>query len=286
MYQLRNLICRNVVPSDPEKNMNAAEDFMLLLVHCHTVAAAHYLLKKKPHNLVSLCKEIIEEFVHLPNTSNESTPEADDTVKLYATEVLSLGLVWHGFHDAVREADGERLLRYWKLLLVPFKSSSHRNYAKEAVNVLFQYHYVFSERQKAQLLWSRCINTKGQRGTNIPCDLFMEHLNRRLKTVVRGMGSNATPRKIQKAGESLQTLQKVCEAFEKQTTTQVGGTKHPYPSFGKDFRTILSTLVETRVFESVPKRRHPSFKFTRSIIQTNTKKQLEKKVDMTLKALV
>ena len=63
----------------------------------------------------------------------------------------------------------------------------------------------------------------------------MEHLNRRLKTVVRGMGSNATPRKIQKAGESLQTLQKVCEAFEKQTTTQVGGAKHPYPSFGKDF---------------------------------------------------
>ena len=33
MYQLRNVINRTMVPPDPEKNMNAAEDFMLLLVH-------------------------------------------------------------------------------------------------------------------------------------------------------------------------------------------------------------------------------------------------------------
>ena len=266
--------------------MNAAEDFMLLLVHCHVIAAAQYLMQKKPHSLASLSKEIIEEFIHLPNISNKPTPESDDTIKFYATELLSLGLLWHGFHDAVREADGDRILRYWKLLLVPFKSSGHRNYAKEAVNVLFQYHYVFSERQKAQLLWSRCVNTKGQKGTNIPCDLYMEHLNRRLKTVIRGMGSNVTPFKIQKAGESLQTIQNVCEAFEKQTTKQVSGDKHPYPSFGKDFCTVLGALVNNKVFENIPKRSHPSFKFKKSIIQINTKAELVKKVDMLLKKLV
>lgn len=34
----------------------------------------------------------------------------DDEVLLYATEVLSLGLLWHGFHDAVKEADGDRII--------------------------------------------------------------------------------------------------------------------------------------------------------------------------------
>ena len=32
--------------------------------------------------------------------------------------LLSLGLLWHGFHDFVREGDGERILRYWKFLCV------------------------------------------------------------------------------------------------------------------------------------------------------------------------
>ena len=40
MYQLKNLIGRSAVPNDPEKNMNAAEDFMLLLVHAFVAAAS------------------------------------------------------------------------------------------------------------------------------------------------------------------------------------------------------------------------------------------------------
>jgi len=43
---------------------------------------------------------------------------------LYAAELLSLGLLWHAFHDAVREGDGERILRHWKFMLVIFKSTT------------------------------------------------------------------------------------------------------------------------------------------------------------------
>ena len=142
MYHLRNLICRNLVPAEPEKNMNAAEDFMLLLVHTHV---------KDP--VKEMAKSIVCNF-----TSN-AIADSDDTIHLYATELQFLGLLWHGFHDALRESDGKRILHYWKLLLVLLRFSSHRNYAKEAVNLLFQYHYVFYDGQKAQLLWSRCVYT-------------------------------------------------------------------------------------------------------------------------------
>ena len=67
------------------------------------------------------------------------------------------------------------------------KATKHRNYAKETLLLLLQSNY-FSERMKLQLLWSRCVNTKGRVGTNV--DLHMEHLNRRLKTVLRSMGAN------------------------------------------------------------------------------------------------
>ena len=79
-----------------------------------------------------------------------------------------MGLLWHGFHYSVKEADGDRILRYWKFLLVVFKSNSHRRHAKEAVNVLYtSTTNVLLERKKAQLLWSR-VNTRGYPGANIP----------------------------------------------------------------------------------------------------------------------
>ena len=44
---------------------------------------------------------------------------------------MTLGLLRHGFHDSVREGDGDRIL-LWKFLLPTFKQENHRNYAKEA----------------------------------------------------------------------------------------------------------------------------------------------------------
>ena len=42
-----------------------------------------------------------------------SSNKADsfDDVNLFATELLSLGLLWHGFHDAVKEGNGDWLRR-------------------------------------------------------------------------------------------------------------------------------------------------------------------------------
>ena len=51
-------------------------------------------------------------------------------------ETRSIGVTWYGFYNSVQEGDGERILRYWKRLLVLFKFSNNHNYAKEAVNIL------------------------------------------------------------------------------------------------------------------------------------------------------
>ena len=194
------------------------------------------------------------------NTSTSSSRECDDGVHTYAMDFLTLALLWHGFHDSIKEGDGDRILRYWKFLLVAFKSTNHRNYAKEALNLLVQYHYTFSERQKAQLLWSRCINTRGYPGGNITCDLHMEHLNRRLKTVIRNMGANNKPARIEKAGKAIATVQHVCQVFEEQTTGKRHSDHHSFPSFGKDFESILKALQDENVFVKVSGRQHPTFK--------------------------
>lgn len=222
-------------------------------------------------------------YVHLPRIDDQATERCDDGVHLYAAELLSLGLLWHAFHDAVREGDGGRVLRHWKFMLVIFKSTNHRNYAKEAVNLLLQYNYTFSERERAQLLWSCCVNTRGYPGANIPCDLFMEHLNRRLKTVIRSMRANVNPTTIQKAGKAIASVQRVCQQFELQTCNQLHSDCHPYPSFGKDFESALKALEEENVFVPVSVRQHSSFKFKCGLMETLNRTDLLKKVEATIK---
>ena len=82
--------------------MDSAEDFMQLRLHTHVVAAAKTILSlhyvKSVHELSRM---IILNFMHLPNfdfvvTSDDST----NGVYVYATELFSLGWVWHGFYDA------------------------------------------------------------------------------------------------------------------------------------------------------------------------------------------
>lgn len=144
-------------------------------------------------------------------------------------------------------------------MLVTFKTSNHRNYAKEAVNLLLQYNYLFSDRQKAQLLWNRCVNTTGRPGANIPCDLHDEHLNRRFKIILRGQGANVNPRSVERAGKSIASVHHICQIFEEQqpppftqTIIQFQGFQHHTPSSGgrKCIRAKTAQVVQVQMWDT------------------------------------
>jgi L1 cell adhesion molecule like protein len=98
----------------------------------------------------------------------------DDEVQRHAMKFLSYGLLYWEFSDSIREGDGLRILRCWRYLLFFFKASKRYNYSIEAHNMLAQYHFWLSPRQSMQLIWSRCVNTHGIPGRNIPSDLHLE----------------------------------------------------------------------------------------------------------------
>ena len=45
---------------------------------------------------------------------------------MYARELFTLALIWLEFYDTVREADGDRILLSWKIMLPIF--TNHTNY--------------------------------------------------------------------------------------------------------------------------------------------------------------
>ena len=147
MYQLKNLINR-AVPSDPSDNVKAAEDFLLLLITAHIVAAARILYSLiNPTSVSYLAKPLVATYLRLPLLDAKTSSVIQDGVHAYALDFLSLGLLWLAFHDASKEGDGNRLVLHWKLLLVVFKSANRPNYGKEAVKLLIQQRYILSEQK-------------------------------------------------------------------------------------------------------------------------------------------
>lgn len=156
-------------------------------------------------------------------------------------------LLWHGFHDAVKEGDGDRIVLYWKVLLPVFQQSGHYNYAKEAFMLLAQTH-MLSERKVMELKWSRTVNTTGRTGCNIPCDLHMEHLNHRLKSMLGNIAPNANSQAIEKVAKSLGVVNDVCKNFEKEVDARVNKPFTSYSSFSKDLKKMSDLLQQDEVF--------------------------------------
>ena len=91
LYQLKNLNNQTSVPSDPQNNMNAAEDFLLLILHAHIVAAVNMLQSINSTNDVKeLACAVVTNYVRLPRVDGKDAEMSDDKVYVYAAEVLSL----------------------------------------------------------------------------------------------------------------------------------------------------------------------------------------------------
>ena len=147
--------------------------------------------------------KIVDTYVNYKLNFKSPPEPSSDGVYVYCVEMLSLGLFYVLFKDAIKEGNGEEVLRCWKYFVPIFKASGRTNYSIEAFLTLYQCHYTLSPRLSHQLIWIRFINTHGQPGHNIECDLHMEHLNRLCKTSIKSMGANKTEKAIVRASKAI-----------------------------------------------------------------------------------
>ena len=173
LYQLRNLINRRNVTKEAKSDVNANEDFLEVSVTGYILAAAMSLLGMtdldgpplpslvspdlwmedvavRRATLADIASAIVEAHVDLKTEfssgpafgEEEEDEEAVSSVYDYTCEVISLGLLYLNFKDAVREGDGGRVLLMWKYFLLVFRATGHTNYAMEALTLLTQYFVV------------------------------------------------------------------------------------------------------------------------------------------------
>ena len=228
--------------------------------------------------LYSFCQEVIDEHVNFSFCSEVNC--STDGVLNYTNEVMSLGIFYLNYKDAVREGDGERVLLCWKYLLPIFKVTDRRNYSLEVLRMLYSFHFTLSPRQKHQLLWSWFVNVRGLPGHNIAADLHMEHLNHVCKQAVRGIGANKTKESITRIGKAIGPLAEVTSNFDRDVLTLSNNGHHKVASAKKDNSTVINELLNhARMFEETENRHLYYFKnFCKkgSLFMKVSKKQITK----------
>lgn len=289
LNQIRNVVNRTNIASKPEKNFNACDDFFQLVTTCHILAAslqAFHMdsLEDLPSDSVlpdansawmmttderkkilnTLCEKVVDLFV-----SFAFSRHAVDQVMQYSTQVLRLGLFYQEFSDAIKEGDGDRVLKCWRYLLPIFCYSGRKNYSVESLNMLCQYHHGLPARQAQQLIWSRFVNVHGLPGKNIPADLHQEHLNRLLKEAVHGLGSNKTEQAITRIGKALGTLSPIMDRFDKENAVPESSGQHHPASLLKGRDLILCQLQQSEVFKSKGGQKHRTFPKPRDVLHAH-----------------
>jgi len=255
--------------------MKAAEDFLNLVLEGHVIVAANTISNDGQVPCVQdMAAKILKSFIKL--RMDEDTGEVSDGVYLYACDLMTLGFLWMGFHDAIREGDGERVMTYWKFFLVFFRMLGRKNYCIEAVNIQLLHKHHLSQRQSAQLVWSRFVNTHGRQGKNIPCDLHIEHLNKRLKGMLRNLGSNVKESTIVHAAKSIGIVHHICQLFEEETSHHKQAKKYGVPSSSQDLLKLTTELAALNIFNEQSGRSHDSIYIKKYLItKFNKTKYLE-----------
>lgn len=113
--------------------------------------------ERKLEVFLSSIKNVITMYTHRFNL--DSMGRETDHVLAYGKELLSLGLLYNEFTDAIKEGDGLRILRCWKYMLLIFMVTDKRKYSIQAADLLIKMKYLFTDRMNHQITWSRTQST-------------------------------------------------------------------------------------------------------------------------------
>ena len=273
MYQLKCLINRSTVLTSPKRSFDSCNDFFSDVTKAYVISAAMSVLhmdsiddspsasvvpldvasltkEERRGILYKICAEIVKKYVLFQFIKGEDHSVLDSETHTYFTAILSLGMFYMEFVDAIKEGDGLRVHRCWKYLLPIFKSSQRTNYSVEVLRYLYEYAYIASPMHCHQMLWSRFVNTVGKPGHNIPADLHMEHLNRALKEAVSNLRSNKSEKSIIRAGKALGTLVPIVTFFDELISVSKPGSSHAIPLRHQDVRKMVYEIHKNNLLST------------------------------------
>ena len=234
--------------------------------------------------LTTICSRVFDKYVTFQYHSYDQ--DSKDRVLCYSNQLLSVGLFYLEYSDAIKEGDGNRILRCWRYLLPMFLGSKRTKYSTEAFTLLFQHDFLFSPRLAKSLIWNRFVNAQGVSGANISMDLHMEHLNRVAKGCIKSLQAGRNPNTIQRIGKAIGTVAPVISNFESANSIKLPSGKHKRVNCDKDTSLTVNELLLNKVFIEEEGRKHNSFPNPKNILHRKEPQEVNTWIKEKIKTIV
>ena len=209
-----------------------------------------------------------------PESSPYESPACQDEITddrfSYACVRLSLGLLLRNMDDAVKEGDGERILRCWKISMLIFRAHRHPKYALASLYLQAATQAILPARAAHRLVWNRTVNNKGGPGKNISLDLRLEHINNLTKGLLKHLGPSITEEAARRCSKAVGGMEKLLNAVDSDLAVTKPHGHHSSRKSEHDFKTLVSEIHErAKMFTFNPsgdRQYHHFPRFQRSVL--------------------
>ena len=190
---------------------------------------------------------------------NEKAQGEEDKVKNYTHQLLVMLLLRLNHNDAIKLADGPRLIRIYKYFCLYFKVSNCPKYAFAMLQLEAQVNCLLSPRLAHSLIWNRFVNHNGKVYTNHPMDLEIEHDNKSFKTDCQSFRGEIMEKTTERVGRSTMPSDEILHNFDRTTQVKKPSGKHTMMSTEGDVLALVDHLLSANVFSNIPGRAHSAF---------------------------
>ncbi len=242
---------------------------------------------KQHHPNITLGSEITSSNSNESVTTSTST-KSDDRFN-YACVRLALGLMLRNFDDAVKEGDGERILRCWKMAMLIFRAHHHHKYALATLHLQAFTQAILTPRQAHCLTWNRTVNNHGGKGKNISMDIRLEHLNNFTKGLLKHLGPNLTDRAVLRCSHATNNVEKILNVTDEDLGLRTTFGTHKTTKSEDNFKKLVSVIKEQGNmfhFDISEERHYQNFRnFNRDILGSVDHRLLHKWINDHIKEL-
>ncbi|XP_073728877.1 uncharacterized protein [Misgurnus anguillicaudatus] len=170
--------------------------------------------------------------------------------------------------DAVKEGDGERLMRLYKVAMIYYKAFGHSHYAYSTLLMTLQVNACLTPRMSHSMIWNRFWSSKGGNGNNIPLDLHLEHLNNFLKSFLKGLGPNLSENSARRVSQSIGVLKEMMDKVDADLSINRPSGSHRAEQQTQDIMTLIDVFKACQLFTEIPGREFLAYpKFEKNLLR-------------------
>lgn len=195
-----------------------------------------------------------------PVSPQKETKKGDDVFN-YNCSLLTDTFLFFNFLDAIKEGDGERILRQYKYIMLYCKADGAHStkYSLECLYQFFLVYAVLSPRDSERFTWNRSVNNTGKRGGNIPLDEDTEHSNNFTKQGIKNLGPNITEKAVSRLSKAESSSRLILVNLDSSINRMSKSGQHSQGSTARDLDELVKRAVQFSIFTELEGRTYRHF---------------------------